>query len=354
MPTLEDIAKRAGVSRSTVSRVINNHPHVRPEVRERVWKIIRELNYQPHAVARSLAKRQTSVIGLIIPQAVAVIFADPFFPTVIRGISDACNSSGYYLMLALFSSSKEEAGLYNRFIRSGHLDGVIISSTVVDDPLIPRLLEDKVPFVLIGRYPDDPRVNYVDADNVTGAQMAVDYLLRLGHRRIAMITGPLGYIAARDRYEGYKQALQKRGLIVDENLVVESDFSESGGYQAMKELLRWEPTAVFAASDAMAMGAMKAIREAGLRIPDDVSVIGFDDHEFASYTTPPLTTVRQPIYRLGFTATTTLVEILEGKVETPQHLVLPTELILRNTCAPPQQEKSLSNVVVESHLGKNL
>ncbi|MCS7287249.1 MAG: LacI family DNA-binding transcriptional regulator [Anaerolineae bacterium] len=348
MPTIEDVAKKAGVSRSTVSRVINNHPHVKPEVREHVWKIIRELNYQPHAVARSLAKRHTNVIGLIIPQAVTVIFTDPFFPTVIRGISDACNSYGYYLMLALFSSSQEQTGLYNRFICSGHLDGVIISSTVVDDPLIPRLLEDKVPFVLIGRYPDDPRVNYVDADNIAGAQMAVDYLLRLGHRRVATITGPLRYIAARDRYEGYKQALQKRGLPVDERLVAESDFSESGGYQAMKELLRWEPTAVFVASDAMAVGAMRAIREAGLRIPEDISVIGFDDHEIASYTTPPLTTVRQPIYRLGSTAAATLIDIVEGRVEAPQHLVLPTELILRQTCAPLQQEKNFVYTAAES------
>ena len=334
--TLEEIAKLAGVSRSTVSRVINNHPNVSPEVRERVWKVIRELDYQPHAAARSLATRRTQVLGLIIPQAVTILFTDPFFPLLIRGIADACNARRYHLMLSLFSPGDEQRELYSRFIRSGHLDGVIISSTVIDDPLIPRLLKDKIPFVLVGRYPHDPQVNYVDADNRAGAQMAVDYLIRLGHRRIATITGPLNMIAGLDRYEGYKTALTNRGISFDENLVAEGDFTEEGAYQAMQTLLPQKPTAVFVASDTMAMGAIKAIREAGLRIPEDISVVGFDDLQSSSFTAPPLTTVRQPVYQLGSTAASLLIDLIEGKSEPPQHIILPTELVIRESCASPK------------------
>jgi len=332
--TLEEIAKLAGVSRSTVSRVINNHPNVSPEVRERVWKVIRELDYQPHAAARSLATRRTQVLGLIIPQAVTILFTDPFFPLLIRGIADACNARRYHLMLSLFSSRDEQRELYRRIIRGGHLDGIIISSTVIDDPLIPRLLEDQVPFVLVGRYPRDARASYVDADNRAGAQMAVDYLIRLGHRRIATITGPLNMIAGLDRYEGYLAALRNKGLEKDDALIAEGDFSYEGGFQAMQTLLPHEPTAVFVASDTMALGAIKAIKGAGLRIPEDISIVGFDDLEAASFSDPPLTTVRQPIYLLGSTAAQLLIDLIEGKSRPPQRIVFPTELVIRRSCSP--------------------
>ena len=332
--TLEEIAKLAGVSRSTVSRVINNHPNVSPEVRERVWKVIRELDYQPHAAARSLATRRTQVLGLIIPQAVTILFTDPFFPLLIRGIADACNARRYHLMLSLFSSRDEQRELYRRIIRGGHLDGIIISSTVIDDPLIPRLLEDQVPFVLVGRYPRDARASYVDADNRAGAQMAVDYLIRLGHRRIATITGPLNMIAGLDRYEGYLAALRNKGLEKDDALIAEGDFSYEGGFQAMQTLLPHEPTAVFVASDTMALGAIKAIKGAGLRIPEDISIVGFDDLEAASFSDPPLTTVRQPIYLLGSTAAQLLIDLIERKSRPPQRIVFPTELVIRRSCSP--------------------
>lgn len=333
-PTLEEIAKLAGVSRSTVSRVINHHPSVRPEVRERVWAIIQETGYQPHAAARSLATRRTRVVGLIIPQAVTTLFTDPFFPILIRGVADACNAHQYHLMLSLFSrrEAKEAGTLYHQILRGRYLDGVVVSSAPLDDPLFPYLLEDGIPFVVVGRYPHE-RVNYVDVDNLNGARMAVEHLLRLGHERVATITGPLNMCAGQDRLEGYRQALISRGLPIDESLIAEGDFTEQGGRMAMQRLLPQRPTALFAASDMMAVGAIKVIRDAGLRIPDDIAVVGFDDIPLASMVDPPLTTVRQPIEQAGSMAVELLMSLLENpRGGTIHRVVLPTELIVRASC----------------------
>jgi LacI family transcriptional regulator len=329
--TLEEIAEMAHVSRSTVSRVINGHPNVSEEVKERVWKIVREVGYQPHAAARSLATNRSNILALIIPEPVAKIFTDPFFPVLIKGMADACNDHRYNLMLSLFTDREMQEEQHLRVLRSGTLDGAVIASTTLDDPLVPRLLEDNVPFVMVGSYPDD-RVSYVDVDNVHGGQMAVEHLLRLGHRRVATITGPLNMKASLDRLEGYKRALRNRGLPIEDSLVAEGDFTEQGGYSAMKSLLKESPTAVFVASDTMAFGAARAIRDSGLSIPQDVAVVGFDDLPVSSVMNPPLTTIRQPIERLGYMATEVLVDIMQGKSEQPQRLMLPTELVVRQSC----------------------
>jgi len=337
-PTLEEVAKLAGVSRSTVSRVVNQHPNVRPEVRERVWEVIRKTGYQPHAAARSLATRRTRVIGLIIPQAVTTLFTDPYFPILIRGVADACNAHNYHLMLSLFSRRRVQESrarqdlLYQQVLRGRYLDGVVVSSAPLDDPIFPRLLEDGVPFIIVGRYPHE-RANYVDVDNVAGARMAVEHLLRLGHERVATITGPLNMCSGQDRLEGYRQALAARGIPVDEDLIAEGDFTEQGGQAAMRRLLPHRPTAVFAASDMMAVGAIKVLREAGLRVPEDVAVVGFDDIPLASMVEPPLTTVRQPIEQLGSMAVELLVSLMENPGEETVHrVVLPTELVIRASC----------------------
>jgi LacI family transcriptional regulator len=318
--------------------VVNQHPNVRPEVRERVWEVIRKTGYQPHAAARSLATRRTRVIGLIIPQAVTTLFTDPYFPILIRGVADACNAHNYHLMLSLFSRRRVQESrarqdlLYQQVLRSRYLDGVVVSSAPLDDPIFPRLLEDGVPFIIVGRYPHE-RANYVDVDNVVGARMAVEHLLRLGHERVATITGPLNMCAGQDRLEGYRQALAARGIPVDEDLIAEGDFTEQGGQAAMRRLLPHRPTAVFAASDMMAAGAIKVLREAGLRVPEDVAVVGFDDIPLASMVEPPLTTVRQPIEQLGSMAVELLVSLMENPGEETVHrVVLPTELVIRASC----------------------
>jgi LacI family transcriptional regulator len=333
-PTLEEVAQLASVSRSTVSRVINDHPNVRPEVRERVWQVIREVGYQPHAAARSLVTNRTYVIGMIIPEVVTTLFTDPFFPLLLRGATEACNSHQYQLMLSLFTGNADRQEIYQRILRSGYLDGVLVASASLEDPIVPNLLRDRIPFVSVGRYPDE-LVHYVDVDNVGGARMAVEHLIRLGHRRIATITGRLDMIAGQDRLNGYRQALEARGIPLEEELIVEGDFTESSGMFGMQRVLSASPSAVFVASDMMAVGALKALRQADQQVPQDIALVSFDDIPIASAIEPALTTVRQPIERIASMAVEVLLSVLETSPqgEAPaQRIVLPTELVIRASC----------------------
>jgi len=336
--TLEEVGKLAGVSRSTVSRVINDHPSVREQVRERVWQVINDTGYHPHAAARSLVTRRTRIIGAIIPQAVMTLFVDPFFPLLLCGITETCNDHGYYLMLSLFNGPATDEELYRRQVHSGHLDGVIVASTRMDDPLIPTLLDDDVPFILVGRH-SDSRAGYVDVDNVSASRMAVEHLIRLGHRRIATVTGPLSMASGEDRLAGYCQALEAHRISVQEALIVEGDFTEGSGAMGMQRLLSASPTAVFAANDMMAIGALKALREAGFRVPEDVALVGFDDVPIAAAVEPALTTVHQPIERLGSMAAELLLNLLENPPDVPapaHRIILPAKLIVRDSCGALQ------------------
>jgi LacI family transcriptional regulator len=309
-------------------------------VRERVLQVVRETGYQPHAAARSLVTRRSQIIGVVIPEAVTTLFIDPFFPLLLAGVTETCNAHRYHLMLSLFDRPAGQEEMYQHVLGSGYLDGVIVASFRLDEPLIPELLEKGIPFVIVGHHPDK-RVNYVDADNVGGARMAVEHLIRLGHSRIATITGPLTMTSGEDRLVGYRQALEAQRLAVDEQLVVEGDYTEGGGAMAMRRLLAASPTAVFVASDVMAIGALKALREAGKRVPQDVALVGFDDVTIATAVEPPLTTVRQPIGRLGSMAADLLLDLLEKPPDSTEQalsagrvarIVLPTKLVVRDSC----------------------
>lgn len=335
--TLEQIAKLAGVSRSTVSRVVNNQSNVDDATRARVWQVIREHDFHPNSAARALASRRSEIVGLIIPQALNAVFADPYFPTLIQGISAACDERDYYLMLSFVTQGSGET--FRRIIRGGHLAGLIIASALAEDEFVARLDAEEFPYVLIGRSPHPTTALSVDADNVHGATLAVQHLVALGYTRLATITGPLGMTAAIDRRDGFIAAVRAASLDVPTAYVQEGDWSEPSGQRAMAALLQLAtpPRAVFVASDAMAVGALKAIRAAGLRVPDDVALVGFDDVPLASAVEPPLTTVRQPIDRLGHLAASLLFDrlaaVTAGTAVAPaQHVVLPTELIVRASC----------------------
>ena len=329
--TLEKIGELTGVSRATVSRVVNNHPHVRADVRARVLAAIEQTGYQPHLIARSLASSHSGVIGLIIPRIVQSLFTDPYYPRLIQGVAQTCNDHNVVMALFMFHSEHEEERLFPILQRPGLVDGVIIASAQKFDPLVERLAAHAMPFVVIGRPANAPEVSFVDVDNVTGAYTAVTHLIQQGRRRIAIINGRQDMSAGIDRREGALQALGDNGLMVDEALLVDGRFEESGAYDAMLALLPRQPDAVFAASDAMALGALRALHAARIAVPDQVAVVGFDDLPAAAIATPPLTTIHQPIRSFGALAAETLLDIIANGAQPPRHIILPNELIIRAT-----------------------
>lgn len=330
-PGLEKIAQLAGVSKSTVSRVINDQPNVNPQTRERVLKIIREVNYRPNRAARALVTQHTRVLSVVIPQALASTFTDPYFPGLIQSISLTANQHDYAIMLWIGDSAEEEGRFCDRILDNSFFDGVLIASAVDDDPLLRRLAGTSVPHVLIGP-PQQGVRNYVDVDNRNAACQAVSHLIKLGYRRIATITGVLRLGAARARLQGYRDALCSAGIEIDERLIVEGHYDELSGYQRMLELLPLGIDAVFCASDVMAFGALRAAADSGLSVPRDVAIVGFDDIPITPINQPALTTVRQPIAELGSKATEMLIRLIEGVPLEQPAVVLPAHLIIRSTC----------------------
>ncbi|MCX6082882.1 MAG: LacI family DNA-binding transcriptional regulator [Chloroflexi bacterium] len=327
--TLEDIARLSGVSRSTVSRVINGDQKVREETRLQVLEVIQEHNYQPNIAARRLAAGRTNVIGLVIPTGVGNIFNDPYFSRLIQGVSAECNAREFSVMLWLAEPEYERRTI-RQIINNGIVDGVVVSSTQIDDPIVNSLYESGIPFVLIGHHPT-LNITSVDIDNIQAARNACTHLFTCLPARLrpATITGPQNTMAGRDRLTGFLQAIAENNLQNNPDLITEGDFSESGGYLAMQILLPARPDAVFVASDSMAAGAFRAIREAGLNIPKDISVVGFDDVAVAAQLDPPLTTIRQPIHRMGTQAVEMLIQIVQQTEKQPRQIILPSELIIR-------------------------
>lgn len=327
--TLDDIARKAGVSRSTVSRVLNEQPYVKKEVRERVLRVIQETGFHPNVAARALASQRSWMLGLVLPRSVSSFFTDPYFPRLTQGIAQACNQYNYTLGLFLVGTPEDEEKIFPRISRKGFLDGVLVQSGQIGDRLIDRLLASNIPLVVAGRpfNPDD--VSYIDVDNVAAAYQAVSHLIELGYRRIATINGTTGSTVTMDRKEGYLKALLEHQIPIDKTLIAEGDFTEAGGYRAMQQLLPARPQAVFAASDTMALGAMRAVREVGLRVPDDIAFVGFDDLPQAELADPPLTTVHQPIVEFGARAVELLIDLIENGTRPARRVIMETRLIVR-------------------------
>ena len=334
--TLEDIARLAGVSRSTVSRVINNHPSVRGSVRTRVLEVIQNTGFHPNLAARALVSKRSWMLGLVVPRSVSSFFTDPYFPFLTQGIAQACNQHNFTLGFFLVSTKEDEDKIFPRVSRKGYLDGIIVQSGQIGEGLIDRLNNADIPLVIAGRPLQPNNLSYVDVDNVTAAAIAVNHLIGLGYARIATITGPVDNTVGIDRRAGYEQALAQHGLPVEADLMVAGDFTEPGGYAAMKKLLPTRPRAVFAASDGMAIGAMRAIQSVGLRVPQDIAVVGFDDLPMPTPPTPLLTTMRQPIQEFGARAVEVLIDLIENGNLPPRKVIMTAELIIRDSCGSAQ------------------
>jgi DNA-binding LacI/PurR family transcriptional regulator len=335
VPTVEEVARLASVSTATVSRVVNGSPNVRPDTRESVERAIDELGYVPNRAARALVTRRTDTIALVVSESETRVFSDPFFPSIVRGISAALADTDLQLLLLMARGAPEHAKV-ERYLQQGHVDGVILMSLHGHDSL-PRVLpEAGVPTVLVGRPRLGERLPYVDADNRGGAHAATTYLFDIGRRQVATITGPLDMTVGIDRYDGYTDAVRDSGRRVRKSLVVNGDFSRESGARAMKALLHRQADldAVFVANDPMAIGALEVLRSAGRRVPDDVAVIGFDDVADAATTDPPLTTVRQPLESMTNAMAELLLRRMNGLGDEDESVVCPTRLVLRASTTP--------------------
>ncbi len=324
--TIEEVAAAAGVSRSTVSRVVNGSTAVSPEALDAVNRAIAELNYVPNRAARSLASRQTRALALVVPEDTTRFFGDPFFASIVSGINAGLRSSDY--VLNLFIASDDPGDKTVRYLRSGSIDGALIVSHHTSDTFIDRIAA-AVPVVYGGR-PVRTREtdHYVDVDNVHGGYDATRYLIDRGYTSIGTVTGPLTMPSGVDRLAGYRAAMRDAGL--PEGPYEDGGFTSTGGAEAMRRMLAAgpPPRALFIASDLMARGVISVLTGAGLRVPDDVALIGFDDSPVALSVTPQLTTIRQPSFEQGERMVEVLLGILAG-TEQPAVTILQTQLVER-------------------------
>lgn len=329
--TIKDVAKLAAVSPSTVSRVIADHPRISPDTKEKVRAIMAELGYYPNAIARSLVSQRSNSIGVIRSRLTEETFANPFFPAVIQGISSVAHKHRLNLVLSTSSSFNQEDEECLNLLRQRRVDGVILLASHRQDQLIPRLVRDQFPFVLIGRYDGCEDINWVNNDNIADAKTAVCYLLNKGHSNIACLDGDPRYVVSADRFSGYKQALRGHNIKFKEDLVEHSEFSVEGGYQAAQRFLeRKTPlTALFAVDDLVAIGAMRAFQEKGFNVGKDVDVVGFNNTVLGACVQPALTSVHVPIYELGQIAVQMLTAQVYGSGTFPDHQMLPANLVVR-------------------------
>lgn len=336
-PTLDEVARRAGVSRAAASRAINNARHVSSATREAVELAIRELGYVPNPTARALATQRAGAVILAVSHDDPALFADPFFGQVIVGVSAALETTDLVLMLALASSSRGRERV-QRVLRSRRADGVMLLALRGDDPLYHLTEQLDLPVVVGGRPLHGEPAWYVDADNRGGARQATEHLIATGHRRIATISGQSDSRASADRLRGFQETMALAGL--DNTWIDHGDFTEDSGAQATTRLLADHPDldAIFAASDNMAAGALRTLKAHGRSVPADVAVVGFDDLPIARHTDPPLTSVNQPIQALGLEMAKMLISLIDG--DRPTALILPTRLIVRESATLPATAKT--------------
>jgi LacI family transcriptional regulator len=338
--TIRDIAKKAGVSLGTISNVINENVTVRPATRKRVVDAIRMLGYKPSMLARSLRQNRTAMIGMVIPD-----ITNPFFPAVVRGVEDVAFQNSFRLVLCNTDNDSDKEESYLRELQSYRTAGLILipsehsKMTLLATDQLPR----DVPAVCLDRQPEDWTGDSVTVNNTEGVFAATTHLVKLGHRAIAMIIGSLQLRNAVARLEGFRAAMRKARLDVNAEYIQEGRFDRLSGYEKMRILLRQrpQPTAVVCGNDLIALGVLSALREAGLRCPQDVSVVGFDDIEVAELTDPSLTTVFQPGYQMGARGAALLIKRMTAPHQPPHNIVLPTELKVRHSAASPRESTFL-------------
>ncbi|CAH1213853.1 putative HTH-type transcriptional repressor ExuR [Paenibacillus auburnensis] len=335
MTTIYDIAKKTGYSPTTVSKAFNNYSDVREKTREEILRTAREMGYLPNAHARTLTTKKSWTLGVLFVEGTGVGIRHPFFGAVIESFKQVAVAKGYALMFISKDVGGKQSG-YLENCRIHGVDGVVVFLSDYEDPYFLELLESDIPTVILDY--ETAQSHTVCSDNTAGAMLAVEYLTSLGHSRIAHISGGLNTIPGRRREEGYVAAMKTHGLELRKDYIVEGAFyALENGYAAMQRLLELpdRPTAVFASGDLLALGAVMAARDSGLSVPEDISVMGYDDIELARYVTPALTTVRQDTASLGTRAAEILLASIDRKGTGMEAIVLPVEVVVRESCAPP-------------------
>jgi DNA-binding LacI/PurR family transcriptional regulator len=331
--TIKDVASLAGVSTATVSLALSGDPRVNVKTKKLVEESAVKLNYIPNEIGRSLRARKTETIAFIIPNTSHHVFTHPYFSQLLEGINEVLDACNYNLLLSTTPSEKDEAAAYDKILKNRRVDGIILSSASVKDRNILRMVESGFPVVYLGKWHHE-HVLTVERDDFNGAYLATVHLINLGRKRIVHISGPLDHQEGIDRLEGYKKALMDNKIFYDASLVVERDFSRQSGYTAVADLKNNDVQydAIFAGNDLMAIGAMRFLKENKISVPEDVSVVGFDDIEMATVVSPMLTTIHQPMREIGVAAAEKLIAFLNNQEVKEKQSVMSTHLIVRESC----------------------
>ncbi len=330
MATIRDVARRARVSVATAARALGGYGYVSARTRQRVLKASSVIDYHPNAVARSMIKGRTHTLAVVVSDN-----ANPFFASVVRGIEDVVVDHGYAIVLCNADEDPAKEAIYLKMIRERRVDGLVLSSSGGPKELLEALIRQGTPVVLLDRLVKGVETDAVIIDNRAGARAAVEHLIRLGHRRIGILSGPRHLFTGRERLEGYMEGLRAANIAVEEALIVEGNFKERSGYELVSQFfsVARQPTAIFVANNLMTIGALVRLKEMGIRIPHEMPVVAFDDMPWAPILTPPLTAIAQPSYELGTAAAQLLIQRLRSsRAGPPQTIVFQPKLVVRESC----------------------
>lgn len=331
--TINDIAKAAMVSPSTVSRAITNNPRISDSTRKKIFKLMKEMNYHPNMIARSLANKSTKIIGVVVTGTTEKAFQHPFFPEILRGIASVAYKNKYKILISSVNSAKEEKQVVNEYAKSGITEGIILMASRVNDPSIPELMKIKFPFVVVGRPENDYEVNWVDNDNISIGYELTKHFIEMGHTSIAFLGVSSEFTVTLDRLKGYKKALTDHNLPIDDELIIEGKFVDDTGYDLMKKLMDKGkmPTGVIACDDLLAFGAIKLLTENGLKVPEDIAVAGFNNVPLSDYFNPPLTSVDVNAFSLGAKAFDLLLANINSEYKSIDRAMVQAQLIVRKS-----------------------
>jgi LacI family transcriptional regulator len=338
MVTIKDVAEKAGVSKATVSRVLNNDSLVKEDTREKILQVINELGYQPNDLARGLALKRTGTIGLIVPD-----ITNPLYPDIAKGVEDVANTRSFGVFLSNTDGNKEKEIEYIKTLIKKRVDGLILASTLLSNEEINNLLYTHIPFVVIGTPFWNLKANIVTPDHFQGGYEATKHLIDIGYRQIAHLTTNLNQLDAQEKLAGYKKALKDAGISFNQNYVIESKSDGENGYLSTKKLLsqKQRPQAIFATSDLLAIGALEAAFSLEMEVPGDLGLIGYGDINIASLMFPKLTTIAVQPHKMGLIGARVLFDFIENKENYEQKIILKPKLIVRKSCGAKERAKEI-------------